>query len=284
MKGENKMDQEKKERRALYQLSAIGLVIMLAIFALLLPKANETAKLKDEVDTKAVVLHGEDAGGLALSDALHPISGKTLEKAICTSIPLSSYAGEYFAVKDASVRANAELVLALCAMLRDYGSANASYTLPIVTAGVESAEAISPLAGGFGVTLSLLVPKGDEMTPVTLENPLAAAFYAWLASNASHYGFSIDPSGTLRYLGIPHAVYLFQNAMTLSEYLTLISEKTAENPLQISYAGETYSVFFVSDKKGDGKEIRLPKSAAFSVSGSNLGGYVVTVSQNGEKP
>ena len=277
--GGKAMDKEKKERRTLYQLSAVGVVIMLAIFAILLPKANENAKIKGEADTREVVLHGEDKGALSLTDALHPITADSLESAVCDSVSLSRYAGEYFAVKDASVRANAEVVLALSAMLRDYGAANASYTLPIVTEGVESASEISPLAGGYGVMLSLLVPKGDEMTPVTLENPLAAAFYAWLASNASHYGFSIDPSGLLRYLGIPHAAYLFQNAMTLSEYLTLISEKTAENPLVIDYAGDTYQVFFVSDKKGEGKEIRLPRSAAYSVSGSNLGGYVITVCQ-----
>jgi hypothetical protein len=67
--------------------------------------------------------------------------------------------------------------------------------------------------------------------------------------------------------------------MTSEEYLTLLQEKTLENPLVIDYGGATYEIFFVPDKKGDGKEIRLPKSAAFSVSGTNLGGYVVTVKQ-----
>ena len=271
------MEQEKKRRRTLYQLSAVGVVLMLALFAILLPKANESARGRGEGDTVSVTLVGEGGGALALSDALHPLSSAVLEGAICDAVPLERYAGTAFAVKDASVRANAELVLALCEMLRAYGAANASYTLPIVTAGVESAETVSPLAGGYGVMLSLLVPKGDEMTPVTLENPLAAAFYAWLASNAPHYGFAVDPSGTLRYLGAPHAAYVFQNALTVSEYLTLLKGKTQDDPLTIDYAGESYAIFFVPDKKGDGKTVRLPKSAAYAVSGTNLGGYIVTV-------
>jgi hypothetical protein len=65
--------------------------------------------------------------------------------------------------------------------------------------------------------------------------------------------------------------------MTLSEYVTLVREKTADAPLVIDYGDATYEIFFVSDKKGDGKEIRLPKSAAYTVSGTNLGGYIVTV-------
>lgn len=272
------MEQEKKKRLMLYQLSGVGVVLILAIFAILLPKANESAKGR-ESDTVAVYLVGEDRGALALSDALHAISGSTHKEAICDAVPLERYAEGSFAVADPSVRANAEVVLALSEMLSTYGAANASYTLPIVTAGVESAETISPLAGGYGVMLSLLVPKGDEMTPVTLENPLAAAFYAWLASNAPHYGFTVDPSGMLRYLGAPHAAYLFQNGMTLSEYVTLVQEKTQDAPLAFDYGGESYAIFFVSDKKGGGKEIRLPKSAAYTVSGTNLGGYIVTVKQ-----
>lgn len=273
------MEQEKKTRGALYLLSAIGVITMLAIFAILLPGANASARKREEGDTKAVFLIGEDSGPLALSDALHAVSGDALERAVCSAVLLEKYAGTSFSVGAPSVRANAEVVLALSEMLRAYAAANASYTLPIVTAGVESAEAISPLAGGYGVMLSLLVPKGDEMTAVTLENPLAAAFYAWLASNAPHYGFAVDPSGMLRYLGTPHAAYLFQNGMTLSEYLTQIKEKTAENPLTVKYGGTTYEIFFVPDKKGGGKEIRLPKSAAYTVSGTNLGGYIVTVKQ-----
>ena len=272
------MEQEKKKRRALYQLSAVGVVLMLAVFAILLPKANESAKGR-EGDTVSVSLVGEDAGALALSDALHAVSKSTHERAICDAVPLERYAGTGFAVRDPSIRANAEVVLALSEMLDAYGAANASYTLPIVTAGVESAETISPLAGGYGVILSLLVPKGDDMTPVTLENPLAAAFYAWLASNAPHYGFTVDPSGMLRYLGTPHAAYVFESALTLEQYVTLLKERTADDPLRVDYAGESYAVFFVPDKKGGGKEIRLPKSAAYTVSGTNLGGYIVTVKQ-----
>ncbi|MBO6019647.1 MAG: hypothetical protein J6P88_00495, partial [Clostridia bacterium] len=134
-----------------------------------------------------------------------------------------------------------------------------------------------PAGTGYALTLSLCVPQGDGMTVVPLSNPLAQSFSAWLASHAASYGFIYDSGGTLRYVGVPHALALLRSSISLHEYVSALTEKTQTAPLKIEAAGATYSVFFVpSDKEGKAT-LALPENAVFSVSGTNAGGYIVTV-------
>lgn len=113
--------------------------------------------------------------------------------------------------------------------------------------------------------------------------------YTWIYENCHKYGFvlrypegktaitGIDPeSWHFRYVGIPHATYMYNKGKTLEEYMTDISIYSESIPLTITVSdNETYSVFYV--KKGeDGKTtFSVPKDTEYKISGNNIDGFIV---------
>ena len=107
----------------------------------------------------------------------------------------------------------------------------------------------------------------------------------WMAANCFKYGFirryaedKIDITGIsneawhFRYVGIPHAAYMYQNNLCLEEYLDYLREHTSmSQPLEIEYGYDTWSVFYSSDS-----QIVKPDHR-YEVSGDNMGGYIITV-------
>lgn len=116
--------------------------------------------------------------------------------------------------------------------------------------------------------------------------------YEWFAENAGNYGFIVrypdekkDFTGenprnyTYRYVGVPHAVYMNENNLCFEEYIELLKTYTIDNPLGISANGNIYSVYYVSAEKSDINEITVPSNKIYSVSGNNVDGFIVTVTE-----
>ena len=117
----------------------------------------------------------------------------------------------------------------------------------------------------------------------------------WIYQNAHKYGFVVRyPEGKeswtkvdepytfcLRYVGIPHATYMYQNNLCLEEYLDLLknSYSSAATRLTISAAdGFDYDVYYVAASDSEVTTIDVPTSDfAYTVSGDNRGGFIVTV-------
>ena len=125
---------------------------------------------------------------------------------------------------------------------------------------------------------------------ITYEDGSAGTFSesdnaGWMAEHCGEYGFvrryaedKTEITGIsneawhFRYVGQPHASYMLANNLCLEEYLELLAEKTSpENPLSVSAAGGTWSVF-----RTQSSQITEPEGA-YTVSGDNMGGYIVTV-------
>lgn len=87
----------------------------------------------------------------------------------------------------------------------------------------------------------------------------------------------VDPeSWHFRFVGIPHATYMYQRGITLEEYLREIKSYTENVPLSIETDdGTIYEVYYV--KKGDGivTEFNVPKDTEYFISGDNVSGFVV---------
>lgn len=83
----------------------------------------------------------------------------------------------------------------------------------------------------------------------------------------------------IRYVGVPHATYIFQNGICLEEYVELLQKNyVGGNHLKIQGAdGNSYEVFYVAKSSGDLTTIEIPKGYAYTVSGDNVGGFIVTV-------
>ena len=66
-----------------------------------------------------------------------------------------------------------------------------------------------------------------------------------------------------------------EHNLCLEEYLELVQEHTAEDPLEIKTADGTYDVFYVSVGGTNDVSVTIP-SSDYSASGDNMSGYVVT--------
>ncbi len=267
---------EKQRQRTIWQLIAIGLVLIVGLLIIVIPRrADAPSGGSAGKRTVAVSLSGEGLGQLALAG--DGLSADEAARVTASTVPLGWYAGVSYAVADGSLRAEPEAALALERMLVAYTSTNATYTTPIVTGAYTVGSASdSVYAGGYTVELSLMVPSGDEMATVPLTGPLAATFRAWLVSHAAYYGFTVTGAGTLRYVGTPHAAYLFSQSVTLEDYVALVKTKTQKAPLVVETGGVYYEIFFVEAEDG-AATVKLTEGAAFTASGTNAGGFIVTV-------
>lgn len=116
--------------------------------------------------------------------------------------------------------------------------------------------------------------------------------YAWINENCAHYGYVLryaeDKQETTgiqaepwhyRYVGQPHATYMMENNVCLEEYLTLLKNYTADEPLSITnWDGEIYQVYYVAaDTSADSTYVMVPPDAKYTISGNNSDGFIVTV-------
>ena len=116
--------------------------------------------------------------------------------------------------------------------------------------------------------------------------------YAWINENCAHYGYVLryaeDKQETTgiqaepwhyRYVGQPHATYMMENNVCLEEYLPLLKNYTADEPLSITnWDGEIYQVYYVAaDTSTDSTYVMVPPDAKYTISGNNSDGFIVTV-------
>jgi D-alanyl-D-alanine carboxypeptidase len=116
---------------------------------------------------------------------------------------------------------------------------------------------------------------------------------AWFASNAHKYGFiNSDPNGEyghgsdervastqFRYVGIAHATYIAAKGLDLEAYVELIksNHKHSDDHLKIEGAdGSSYEVYYVASA-GETTNVPIPENYQYTVSGDNIGGFIVTV-------
>ncbi len=114
----------------------------------------------------------------------------------------------------------------------------------------------------------------------------------WLKQNAARYGFIFRyPSDKrsitgysipwqMRYVGIPHATYMYENGLCLEEYLNLLAEKylyAGEHLTVDAGDGMRYEIFYVTGAEEGSVKIPLPTNREYTLSGDNRGGFIVTV-------
>lgn len=114
----------------------------------------------------------------------------------------------------------------------------------------------------------------------------------WIFENCHKYGFVIrypneksEITGVsgyehcLRYVGVAHATYMAENGLCLEEYTELLKNSHKEgNALQITGAdGHKYAVYYTPVGDSDITTLRVPDNYKYTVSGDNIGGFIVTV-------
>ena len=88
-----------------------------------------------------------------------------------------------------------------------------------------------------------------------------------------------DYTDYFRYVGVAHATYMTEHDLCLEEYIEVIKGYSDNKPLKINGAdGRYYEVWYVAV---DGSAtVKHPTNYAYTVSGTNDGGVVVTVDRS----
>jgi D-alanyl-D-alanine carboxypeptidase len=119
----------------------------------------------------------------------------------------------------------------------------------------------------------------------------------WIYENAHKYGFIVrypdekadvtgvsDYTHCFRFVGIPHAYYMFENRYCMEEYVDLLKNNyTPEKPLQITADGKPYQVYYLAASASELTTLQVPANYAYTLSGDNVGGFIVTVDLSSPK-
>ena len=106
-----------------------------------------------------------------------------------------------------------------------------------------------------------------------------ATVQTWFTENAHKYGFIPAPQGSTtyyRYVGVAHATYMYQNNLTLADYLDDLTDHGFKNQLEVTGAdGNRYKIYYAA--VSEATEVSVPTNYECTISGTNMDGIVVTV-------
>lgn len=142
-------------------------------------------------------------------------------------------------------------------------------------------------ATGLDVQLHLKLKNGSY---AFISN---TAPYSWIYEHLTSYGYVIRypaekaavtgvKSGgytAIRYVGLPHAVYMTQNDLCLEEYLDLLKRQYTfgQGMLEFNAGEQLYRVYYVQASGTGDTEVPVPKNLPYEISGNNTDGFIVTV-------
>ncbi len=200
-----------------------------------------------------------------------------------------------YSVSDMEEMLTHDTIEALNAMMADYESETGYHNLRVFNCYRDKEDqderfaSGNSVAGGYsdyhsGRSFDISINFGDGTSDYY--NAEKYSEYGWIAEHAAEYGFICRyPEGkesgtgeeartyTYRYVGVPHATYMYENDLSLEEYLTLLRGYSAEKPLEIETGDGVYAVYTVTS---GGNSVNVSVSDSVEISGDNDGGFVIT--------
>ena len=212
-----------------------------------------------------------------------------------------------FSVRDADLKVQEPFANAIIAMLEAfYGATNDDNLLVLTGYRTQSQqqELYDKDAANAGEEASSRVAKpgfSEFQTGYCIDLSIygggdydGSGIYEWIDQNCAAYGIVLRyPSGKedvtefqyqpwhYRYVGKPHAAYMTQNNMVLEEYIKLLEgtyEFEGEHLSITDTDGKIYEVYYYKADEGyDSTLVPVPKGHDYTISGTNTGGFIVTV-------
>ena len=115
----------------------------------------------------------------------------------------------------------------------------------------------------------------------------------WIYQNAHKFGFVVrypegkegitgvsDYKHCLRYVGVAHATYMYQNGLCFEEYIELLKANYNSSAKRLVIAaadGFNYEIYYVVASGDDITTLSVPTNYNYTVSGDNRSGFIVTV-------
>lgn len=277
------VDKAKFQKILLITITALMLVA-LALLLLIVIMSIKPAGLQDaDIAFTEYTLEDKDAkaGTLVLADKDHPYAEN---RTILDLVDCQTYRDEQMAAEGISVK---NYLPYKGMMLNRAAMENAHKLLTDLKAAVEDSAAVTVDAafdrivyGGNdteGYNTGLLMFLSDNTSDSGSYVALEDKYTDWLDKNAVKYGFINEFEDAYRYVGAAHSKYITDEKLSLEEYVTLLKKNTSnEKGLAITGAdGAKYYVYYVSATTGD--TINVPAENEYTISGTNEGGVIVTV-------
>ena len=240
-------------------------------------------------------------GELVLINGEYPHVADGVHNVTRYETPVDVYANKNknYAVKDMSIDLNPVVIENLNAMFTDYVAFSGAADIYINAAyrSHEDQKAIYDQKGsdiaalpGYsehhsGYAFDVAVHSGGKYSAIS-----DTGHFTWLPENCKKYGFirrypegKTDITGITfepwhyRFVGVPHSYYIMENSLTLEEYVKLLKSYTLMGEhLAISAGDKTYEIYYVPAGQGT-TEIFVPTDKAYTISGNNVDGFVITV-------
>lgn len=229
-----------------------------------------------------------NSGALAIINDEHPADGS----APFGMVSLLKNKSEDYSLINESVKLNEQATAALNSMMADYHEAT-GLTDFVVYRTNETFTGEGSLCPEYfpesvaGNTIDLAVTAFG--TPVTFDGNDAEG---WIIDNCYNYGYIVRfPKGKeavtghafcpwhLRYVGQPHAAVMSKMGLCLEEYIEFLKKYSYGNAFIYSFNGVEYEIY-TSEAAGEAASARVPVSGNYSISGDNIGTYIITVEKN----
>lgn len=280
------VDKAKLQKILLITISALMLVALALLLAIVIMSIEPASLTEADIEFTDYTVKDKDVatGSLILADKNHPYTPneELLELVGCTAYmeaqpDATGVGSEDFTEKNyipwKVMRLPTLTMQSLHNMLT--AAKNEVEEDPITIDGaydtIISGDVYAEYATGMLVLLS-------DYTSSYTRVELSSAYRAWLDKNAARYGFVEAYEDTYRFVGVAHAKYLNDAGITLAGYISYLKENTNnEKGLELTCAdGAKYYVYYVACEEGE--TIKVPANNAYTISGTNAGGVVVTVS------
>lgn len=223
--------------------------------------------------------------------------------------PIASMISDTYVLFDNTVSLDTSVVESLNAMMDDFAAVQGETDI-MIACGYRSYETQVELYNeeidevGYDDAGQWVAPPGysEHQTGLVIDLDLNAeginginfdgsGEYSWITDHCSEYGFIVryidgkkDITGFsaepwhLRYVGLPHSLYMTQNGLVLEEYIDLLHQHDASKPLLIEKDEEhRWCVYYVSAEDDEEISIPVPEELEYDLSGDNYSGFIVTV-------
>lgn len=213
-----------------------------------------------------------------------------------------------YKLMEKSMKLNKEMVNALNTMMKDFEKVTGKHDM-ILTSGYRTLadqgevlqEKINLIGekdaldwamlpgysehhSGYAVDMSIYTDEGNYV------KYKGQGDYAWINENCYKYGMIrryteekeeitgvLDEQWHYRYIGVPHAYIVTAKKFCLEEYMDYLKQFTFDKEhLMVECAAGKYEIYFVPS---EGKEtsVPIPGDKAYTISGNNVDGFIVTV-------
>lgn len=174
---------------------------------------------------------------------------------------------------------------------RSYANQEEIFNNEVEDVGVEEAEKWVARPGysehQTGLVIDFTLNNDVEQGSIKYDG---TGIYEWINTNSYKYGFILryllgkeEITGYshepwhFRYVGLPAAVYITKNEITLEEYIDIVRTHDINDPLLIDGGGENkWYVYYVPANEDSETEVAVPKNVNYRISGDNVKGFIIT--------